>query len=297
MNDVDRSGPVVVVGSANVDLCVLTRSRPAWGETVTADRSFTAVGGKGVNQAVAAARAGASTSFVGAVGRDGRGDRAEAELVGAGVDTAALRRLDEPTGTAHVMLDRAGRNAICVVPGANGSVLGLTASERELVRRARVVLCQFELPEPVVAETLAHARRAGVTTVLTPVPFRPTPPALWDLVDVLAVNESEAATLPPTVRERVAVVVTTLGERGARWDGRDGTRIEVPALAVEVLDTTGAGDCFAGALGAALAAGRTPVEAARFAAAAASLSVRHQGAARSMPLRAEIDEALAAAPE
>ena len=286
---------VTVLGSANLDEVVRVARLPAPGETVLALGRDRLPGGKGLNQAVAAARAGARTAFVAAVGRDPAADLLLATLHDAGVDTAAVRRSGPATGTALVMVQESGENSIVVDAAANDDVR-LDGTARAAVEGARVLLAQLEVPIAVVAEGAAAARDAGTTVVLNAAPARDLPDSLLALVDVLVVNESEALSLSgapdvvaalPALADRVPAVVVTLGAAGARWTSAagDGT---APGLAVSVVDTTGAGDCFCGVLAATLAAGSSLGEAVRVGIAAASLSVERAGAAVSMPSRAEI---------
>ena len=252
-------------------------------------------GGKGLNQAVAAARAGAGTAFAGAVGQDAAADLLLDTLAAAGVDTAAVRRSDRPTGTALVMVQESGENSIVVDPAANDDVR-LDGAARAAVEDARVLLAQLEVPLSVVADGAAAARDAGTTVVLNAAPARDLPGSLLALVDVLVVNESEAllvsgatevAAALDVLADRVPAVVVTLGAAGARWVSAAGDG-QAPGLAASVVDTTGAGDCFCGVLAATLAGGASLDEAVRVGIAAASLSVERPGAAVSMPTRAEI---------
>ena len=286
---------VTVLGSANLDEVVRVARLPAPGETVLALDRDRLPGGKGLNQAVAAARAGAGTAFVGAVGRDAAADLLLGVLGDAGADTAAVARSDRPTGTALVMVQDSGENSIVVDPAANDDVR-LDGACRTAVEEARVLLAQLEVPLPVVAEGAAAARAAGTTVVLNAAPARDLPGSLLTLVDVLVVNESEALSVSGAtdveaaldlLADRVPAVVVTLGAAGARWVSATGAG-EVPGRPATVVDTTGAGDCFCGVLAATLAAGSTLGEAVRVGVAAASLSVERPGAAVSMPTRADI---------
>jgi ribokinase len=288
------SGVVVVVGSANVDLVVPVERHPAGGETVLGGTLTRTPGGKGANQAVAAARAGgAATSMVGAVGRDDAADLLLASLTGAGVDVGAVARTDVPTGTALITVDAAGENAIVVAPGANGQV-AVDAAARALLSDADVVLAQLEIPLDVVLEA-ARARRTGVPLVLNAAPSRDLPDALWREVDVLVVNEHEARDLagPGTadpgrsLLHRVPAVVVTLGGAGSVVLRRGAPDVRVPGRRVTVVDTTGAGDTFCGVLAAGLARGADLAAAARSAGAAAALAVTRPGAQAAVPTAAE----------
>ncbi|RIQ12672.1 ribokinase [Jiangella rhizosphaerae] len=288
---------ITVLGSANMDLVVTVDRAPGRGETVTG-RTFTTVpGGKGANQALAAARAGGEVAFVGAVGDDEFGRGITSLLAGDGVDVSGLAVSDQPTGTAHITVDATGDNSIVVVPGANGTVTSLTDAHRAAIDAAEIVLLQLELPLGLVAEAARYARSRGVRVMLTPAPAVPLPPELLTAVDVLVPNEHEAALLagvadPVAAARSLAAgggdVVVTLGGRGALRVAA-GAETAVPAFAVEAVDTTAAGDTFAGVLAVGLAAGLDWDDALRRASAAAALSVRRPGASSSMPDRAEID--------
>ena len=290
---------VVVLGSANVDTVLRVARLPRPGETVLATGRQTGAGGKGANQAVAAARSGARTAFLGAVGDDAGAELLRSVLSGAAV-VAALRTAPSPTGLASVVVDAAGENAIVVDPGANADLLDLDAADRELIGGARVLLCQLEVPPTTVAAALALARDRGVRTVLNAAPARSLPDDLVAALDVLVVNEQEALAVAgqtgpleaavEVLLQRVPQVVVTLGAAGAQVGvrGRDLTLVPgVPARSV--VDTTGAGDVFCGALAAAQARGLPLLEAVSYGCAAASLSVERAGAAASAPTREQAE--------
>ena len=291
---------VVVVGSANVDVVLGVAAVPRPGETVLATSSARHPGGKGANQAVAAARDGAPTTFVGAVGED-----AGAEIVldafAESVDVAVLRRVPGPTGTAYIAVDAAGENTIIVDPAANATLRDLTGAELAAVRDAEVVLAQLEIPVETVVAAFAAARSAGALTVLNAAPARDLPDELWPLVDVLVVNEEELLALAgeegqdaavAALLRRVPEVVVTLGRKGALLVERDADPVAVPAHAVRVVDTTGAGDTFCGVFGAARARGSSAVDAVRRAVAAAAVAVQRPGAVPSIPTAAETEALL-----
>ncbi|MGO8882779.1 MAG: ribokinase [Streptosporangiaceae bacterium] len=289
---------IAVVGSCNLDTVVYTGRLPAAGETVAGHRVLQVPGGKGANQAIAVARAGAAVTMIGAVGDDAAGADLRAALQEAGADTAGLRVSSAPTGSAHITVDSSGANAIVIVAGANAEVTALTHADQDVIARSDVLLLQLELPMPVVAAAAAAGRRAGTRVVLTPAPARPLPGGLLSDVDLLVANEPEASqltglTASPAVLaallEQVPEVVITLGAAGCRYGRRSGARIAVPAPVVPVIDTTAAGDTFCGALAVALAEGRPAGQALRWATSAAALSVQRAGASPSMPGRAQID--------
>jgi ribokinase len=240
---------VVVVGSINADVVLRVPRLPGAGETVLAREQAGYPGGKGANQAVAAARLGATVAFVGCVGEDDAGRAMCANLRAAGVDTRHVRATDRaPTGAAYISVDEHGENAIVVVPGANGE-LGAAdiAAAGEVIAGAAIAVTQLEIPDSAVAAVVGSARRV----LLNAAPARSVPRALLARVDVLVVNESEAALVPPDFR---GALVRTLGAGGASWHA-DGEHGVVRAPRVEVVDTTGAGDAFVGALAATLAGG------------------------------------------
>jgi ribokinase len=287
---------VAVVGSANMDLVVTTRTLPAPGETVLGEGFTTIPGGKGANQAVAAARAGARCVFVGAVGDDAFGAALRASLTAAGVDTRRLRTLAGPSGVALIAVDAAAENIIVVAPGANGRLDGLDDADRAAIAGADVLVCQLEVPLPTVVEAATAARAGGTTVVLNAAPARALPAELLSQVDVLVVNEGEAAAIAghagpaESLLGVVPRVVMTLGANGAAYADRDGLRLTVPAPKVDAVDTTAAGDAFTGALAVAWAEGRPVAEALQWACAAGAACARTHGASTALPTRAEIQE-------
>ena len=278
---------VVVVGSVNRDIIVETDRRPDGGETVLGRSVATAPGGKGANQAVAAARAGARVAMVGCVGADAAGEELLANLHAAGVDATHVRSLDDASsGTALIVVDGAGENAIVVVPGANAEVAPADVAAALGDGHDGVVLAQLEIPEAAV---LAAAGAPG-RFVLNASPVRPLPDELLALADPLIVNAGEAAALAGGSREDdpgelagallargARSVVVTLGAAGACW-ATAAARFSRPAPTVEVVDTTGAGDVFAGTLVARLADGAEPEAALGAANAAAAAAVGWHGA-------------------
>ena len=289
---------IAVLGSANMDLVVAVPRAPKRGETVTGTAFGTVPGGKGANQAVAAARAGGTVSFLGAVGDDAYGEQLRALLAGEGIDVSGLVRVPGPTGTAHILVEDGGENSIVVVPGANGTVRSLTDAHRECIAAADVLLVQLELPVATVAQAASFARGAGVRTVLTPAPVTALPDSLLADTDLLVPNQHEAAALTGladvaaagrALRRHGCDVLITLGGDGCRYVGA-GDCFELPAFAVPVVDTTAAGDTFVGALA---AAGSSDLRAGvRRASAAAALTVGRPGASVAVPYRTEIDQFL-----
>jgi ribokinase len=299
---------VIVVGSVNIDLVAVVDRLPAPGETVTGGRFAQHHGGKGGNQAVAAARLGAATRFVGAVGSDAFGAEARAALEREGVDVSELRTLPEAaTGVALILVDARGENSIAVAGGANAALE--PGHVREALERlgpgpGDVVLVGHEIPTVSAIEALRLAKAAGATTIFNPAPATGVTPEALALTDVLTPNQGEAAQLAPdsTAEDTDAAllgalaggghVLMTLGADGARLTGQDRS-VSIPAPAVEVVDTVGAGDTLNGALAAGLAEGLPLHEAARRAVTAASLAVTRAGAREGMPSASELRSALA----
>lgn len=285
------SARVAVVGSVNLDLTLDVASLPRPGETVLASSLRYGPGGKGGNQAVAAARAGARVQFVGAVGDDAAADRLLDHLRAAGVGLDGIVRRPGPSGTAIIVVDAGAENTIVVAPGANA---GLTVPSAA-VADCDVLLTQLEIPVPTALAAARQARAAGAVVLVNASPAGRDPKALAELAavaDVVIVNEDEAGEWP----WRPDHFVVTLGARGARYDGVDGS-FEVPAPTVAAVDTTGAGDVFAGVLAASWPARPgSPAErlsALRRACAAGALATLVAGAGDCAPDAAAIDGALA----
>ncbi|MEY4401705.1 MAG: hypothetical protein RL072_1570 [Actinomycetota bacterium] len=284
---------VVVVGSANLDLVARTKRLPHPGETVSAHGYFEACGGKGANQAIAAARAGARTAFVGAVGRDAAGDTLRSAFVNDGVDVARLLTVGAPTGRALIGVSDDAENLIIVVPGANHALsVGDIDAAAHVIRRARVLLMQLEVPLAVVQRAASLAGDDTIV-VLNPAPAAELPDALLAQLDVITPNEHEVELLGGTeslLNRGVGAVVVTEGPRGARLVTKAGS-IRVPPYPVTPIDTTGAGDAFCGALSARLAldGGLDALpNALRAAAVAGALATTVEGAVPSLPRWARI---------
>lgn len=291
---------VAVLGSTNMDLVAYVDRAPERGETVTGREFRTIPGGKGANQAVAAARAGGDVMMIGAVGDDAYGVRMRENLEHSGVDTDLLHTAEGPSGTAHIVVDGKGSNAIVVIPGANGTVTALGPGEIAAIAEADLLLLQLELPLSAVIEGARAGHAQGVRTVLTPSPVQQLPAELLDCVDLLVANEYEAAELsehaePHAAAEillgQVPAVVITLGAKGCLYAARGSQTVHFPAPEVTAVDTTGAGDTFVGTLAVALGEGQPVPKAVAWAASAAALCVQKPGASISMPYRSEIDAA------
>ncbi|MCG8917995.1 ribokinase [Actinokineospora sp. PR83] len=278
---------VVVLGSANADLVVTVPVRPAGGETALGSDVETLPGGKGANTAVAAGRLGAPVAFVGALGTDANGDLLLQSLRSAHVDTTRVRRVDRPTGTAFITVTPDGENSIVVSPGANAA---LTPEDVDLTGAA-VLVASLEIPLPVVEHAVALAAAGGVRPVLNLSPVAELSPRTLAALDPLIVNEHEAHTLTGGTGDLLALgprtAIITRGARGARVLTPEGAT-DVPAPAVAAVDTTGAGDAFAGALAASLATGATLDAAARTAVLVAAISVTRPGAQPSYPTADEV---------
>ena len=295
-------GPrVVVVGSSNTDMVVRAPHLPAPGETVLGGEFAMLPGGKGANQAVAAARLGGRVSFVARVGADVFGDNAVRGFEAEGIVTDRIvRDPAAPSGVALIGVDQQrGENAIIVAPGANGRLSpDDIARAADVIRSADAVLCQLEIPVETVAAALTLARDAGVLTVLNPAPAQALPPELLANVSLLTPNEAEAAFLAggagsPAEAARelrgrgVGTVIVTLGAAGALIVSENGEQHIAGRRVANVVDTTAAGDCFTGALAVALGEKHSLEYAVHFANAAAALSVTRLGAQPSLPTRAE----------
>lgn len=295
------AGHIVVVGSLNMDLVVRSPRHPQPGETLLGTEFHTFPGGKGANQAVAAARLGGQVKLIGRVGADAFGAALLQTLSQDGVDTRHVEPLKEaPTGVALITVDDAGQNTIVVVPGANGELSppDLLAAESAF-EGASVVVMQLEVPVLTVTYAADLARRHGARVVLNPAPAQPLSAALLRQVDALIPNQSEAALLTGCalagdaarrlLASGVRSVIVTLGEDGVLIaEGETATHL--PAHRVSVVDTTAAGDAFVGAFAVALAEGRTVREAAAWGTAAGALAVTRAGAQPSLPARAELEQ-------
>lgn len=296
---------ILVVGSANIDLSLGLTHLPKPGETVLASDVGQMIGGKGVNQAVAAARAGGSVAMVACVGRDGHGQTIRTALETEGIAANHVFSEDAPTGLAIVMT-ALGDNMIAVAPGTN-ALLRPAALESGMFTGARLVLCQFEIPLETTIKASKIAREAGAVFILDPAPALTLPDELLENVDWLTPNESEARILlkqpdgsiePAEAAAKLIEmgarnVLLKLGSRGSLLQRSGHQPISIAAYDVDTVDTTAAGDAFNGAFAVALNEGVSGEDAARFASAASALAVTRRGAGDAMAYRSEIDRLLA----
>jgi ribokinase len=298
-------GRVFVAGSINMDVVATAERHPRIGETVAGREVLYFPGGKGANQAVSAAKLGAPTTLIGKLGSDAFGRELKAFLAAHGIDLSLVREIaDVHTGTAIITLANAD-NTIVVIPGANGLVSPEDVAAPRLAK-GDIAVSQFEIPLPTIAAFFTRARAAGATTILNPAPAIAVGTELLDLVDILILNETELGLLAGTeLRDsddpaRIIdaaralhgdgkrIVCVTLGKRGVLALA-DGQPLMIEGRAVRAVDTTGAGDCFVGAVAAQLAANKLIGDALNYANIAASICVQRMGAAPSMPTAAEVE--------
>jgi ribokinase len=300
----DTRKPIVIVGSITMDLVTRTPRIPAIGQTLIGTGFETTPGGKGANQAVAAARLGYPVAMVAKVGDDNFGPQLLDNLKRSGVDTGAMAQTTGSSGLAPMFVADDGQNAIVVVPGANGKMDRATVDQHaDLIRSAGVVLCQLEIPMDTLGYALDLCAKAQVPVMLDPAPAATLPDAVWKQVAWFTPNETEAAFYVGEEAnvENTAKLLHAKGLRGVVLKrGADGAFVSVAGVRaawvrpfkVGAIDTVGAGDCFNGAFAVALEEGKDPWAAARFANGASAISVTRKGAQASMPMRAEVDEFL-----
>lgn len=298
------SAKVVVIGSLNMDLVTRAPRLPKGGETLIGQSFTTVSGGKGANQAVAAARLGAQVSMIGCVGNDAYGEALRGALLAEQIDCRAVSTVDGSSGVALIVVDDSSQNSIVIVPGANGALTAETIDRFDsVIRAADVLICQLEVPDASVGHALKRGRELGKTVILNPAPAsRPLPSDWYASIDYLIPNESEASALSglsvdsldtaqAAATRLIALgagkVIITLGAQGSLF--ADGQRFEhFPAPEVKAVDTTAAGDTFVGGFAAALAAGNDETQAIRFGQVAAALSVTRAGAQPSIPFLSEV---------
>ena len=299
---------IVVVGSINMDLVANVEAFPKPGETIHSLGVAYLPGGKGANQAVAAARSGARVRMVGAVGTDSFGRALVDNLAASGVDTAGVLRKEGHSGIAIITVDRTGENCIVLSGGSNKAFGFGEIEDRIPWDDAFAILLQNEIDWQVNEAVMREARRRGVPVWFNPAPAVKPEPEMLGMIDTCVLNETEIEVLTgmnvsgPEEAERaagllaesgVSQVVVTLGDKGCVRVGRDGGTVRVPAFRVRAVDTTAAGDTFIGAMAAASSEGKRAPEALRFASAAAALAVTRPGAQASIPARDEVERMLA----
>ncbi len=300
--------PIVVVGSINIDLVASAEKIPVAGETVRGTDFQVHPGGKGANQAVAISRLGYPVQLVGKVGTDAFGEQLRSYLLDAGVDVTAVERHEGTSGVAMIAVSPRGENSIVVIPGANAHVTpAFLDAHRQTIRGAGIVLAQLEIPIETVEHLARICAEEGIPLMLDPAPAHKLPSAIFRHLRWFTPNETEAAFFsedaiqgePAQIAKAlleagVEGVVLKMGSRGVYLASGDHLSQALPAFAVKAVDTTAAGDAFNGAFATALMLGMVQVEAARFASAAAAVSVTRAGAQPSMPTRSEVDEMLGA---
>lgn len=295
---------IVVVGSSNVDLTARVRSLPHPGETVGGATLLKANGGKGANQAVAAARMGGDVVFLTCLGNDASGEMLSAQFAADGIDTSCIKLSATPTGTALIFVDDNAENCIAVAPGSNNDLLPADIdAARSFIEGAGYLLVQLEIPMPTVVRSVELADSMGIRTILNPAPMNPVPNELFSHIWLITPNQTEAEQLTgirvvseddarkaadALFAKGVQNVIVTMGSKGSMVCTPE-TAVFVPSRKVQAVDTTGAGDVYNGTLVAALAEGRTLTEAARLATLASSVAVTRMGAQTSAPYRNEID--------
>ena len=304
-------GRVFVAGSINMDVVATAERHPKTGETVAGNEVLYFPGGKGANQAVAAVKQGVLTTLIGRLGEDAFGRDLRTFLAAQSIDLGVVKdTADAHTGTAIITVANSD-NTIVVIPGANALVSAADVAAASLAR-GDVAVSQFEIPLPAISAFFQRARAAGAKTILNPAPARAVGPELLGLVDILVLNETELGVLtgaelsendepayfveaarPLRDKDKDRTICITLGRRGV-LALVGGEAILVPGRSVKAVDTTGAGDCFVGALAARLAQGKPIRDALIYANAAASICVQRMGAAPSMPTAAEVNGILSA---
>ena len=303
---------IVVVGSINIDLVARAARIPLAGETVPSSDFQMHPGGKGANQAVAAARLGYPVRFIGRVGSDGFARKLRAQLAASGVDASGLRASSGTSGVALIAVAPNGENSIVVTPGANAQVSPRDVDENvDVICEAGAVLAQLEIPFETVQHLAKLCARRNVPLILDPAPARPLPAELLEHVSWLTPNETEIVAClpdatgsprPPDALEVVEALVKSvrsgvlvkMGSRGVKVAGKEGLRRQIDAFRVDAVDTTAAGDAFNGAFAVGLLTGKSLMESAKFASAAAAVSVTRAGAQPSMPTIEEVNALLAA---
>jgi len=301
--------PIVVIGSSNMDLVAKSHKIPVVGETLTGSDFFMTPGGKGANQAVAAAKLGANVIFIARLGNDVFAEKSLENFKSVNINTKHIAQLDGvPSGVAVIAIDDNGKNIIIVVPGANGKLLPADAEKASAdIAAAGVVVCQLEIPIETVEKAAEIAVKNKVPFILDPAPARPLSDKLLSMVDVIKPNETEAQTITGIkvtdvesaskaadwlLGKGVKNVIITLGDKGALLANKSGKET-IDRIKVKAVDSTAAGDAFTGALAYGLANGNSLKDAAKYANAVAAISVTRLGAQASMPTKQEVDNFIA----
>lgn len=309
MNPTQSNGTVLIIGSITADLTTFSHRLPAPGETILGEEFTLVLGGKGANQAIAASRAGASAHMVACIGDDLFADLVSTGLADAGVNLSHVKTVPGPTGIAHIRVDDSGESDIVMVPLANSSLstqqIDTFFADPEVT--ASVLLTQLEIPWAITQYAIKKAHEAGLTVVLDPAPAAQLDAEIWPLVDIVTPNETEASILsgiPVTdvdsaiaaghwfIERGAKCALITMSSAGAVLVSAEGVE-HFASLPVVAVDSTAAGDSFAGYLGAGLASGSTLSEAISLAMAAGALAVTKRGASPSVPFRADVDKLLA----
>ena len=305
---------VLIIGSSNMDLNIYSERLPKPGETITGGSFKQSFGGKGANQAVASARSGSRTIFMGKIGEDAFGDQMIAQLTKEGIDTRHIVRDPEnASGIAFILVDKNGENMISVAPGANFKLTPIEVrSKADLIKSASCLIVQMEIPMETIEELFKIASKASVLKILNPAPLKPIAPEILKNIDIIVPNEGELFRLHSLLKlkeikelgtEKIAraskditrlgvkIVITTMGKKGCViHDAKKDKIVEVPAIKVNAVDTVGAGDCFNGVLASMLNKGKSLETAVKYATAAASIKVTRKGAQDGMPYLNEIEE-------
>lgn len=295
---------IIVVGSSNVDLTVRVRRLPLPGETIRGATLLRTNGGKGANQAVAAARLGADVVFITCLGNDASGGMLSAQFAADGIDTSCIKLSATPTGTALIFVDDNAENCIAVAPGSNNDLLPADIdAARSTMEGASYLLVQLVIPMPTVVRSVELAHSLGIKTIMNPAPMNPVPEDLFSRIWLITPNQTEAEQLTGVHVESeddaaraaevlfakgVKNVIVTMGSKGSLVCTPEGREF-VPSRKVKAIDTTGAGDVYNGALVAALSQGKSLIEAARIATLASSIAVTRMGAQTSAPYANEIE--------
>ncbi len=295
---------IIVVGSSNVDLTVRVRRLPLPGETIRGATLLRTNGGKGANQAVAAARLGADVVFITCLGNDASGGMLSAQFAADGIDTSCIKLSATPTGTALIFVDDNAENCIAVAPGSNNDLLPADIdAARSTMEGASYLLVQLVIPMPTVVRAVELAHSLGIKTIMNPAPMNPVPEELFSRIWLITPNQTEAEQLTGVHVESeddaaraaevlfakgVKNVIVTMGSKGSLVCTQEGREF-VPSRKVKAIDTTGAGDVYNGALVAALSQGKSLIEAARVATLASSIAVTRMGAQTSAPYANEIE--------